>query len=239
MPFHTRTKHSCLLQLHFLHGFELLSTDNQHCCSVSYPQQSLRISLHGIISLGCDSSFDSWVVAIPVRKSPARIASTSAASALCCQGAWCCLGQQGQAQRCFSQNDSAAAVPLALKTTALPDHGWVSPADHLLPHSPKPLQYLKTVLKKTLLTCLVFVKLIIAHLLQTLACLFLKWKNNKLKLSHWQATNTQEHLQRSCYTLLSSNPWIKVINSTQWHPAMTPKVLFWCAEHTEHNSFPP
>lgn len=64
----------------------------------------------------------------------------------------------------------------------------------------------------------------IVHLLQALACLL-----EKKKSPHWQKTNIQEHLQRGCYSLLHSNPWIKVINSTQRHIAMTLKVQFWLA----------
>lgn len=90
MPSHTRAKHACLLWLHFLHGFGLLSTEQWCWLPVSYPQRSLRISLHSIISSGCDSSFNSRAITIPAQKSPDRIAGTSAASALRCQGERCC-----------------------------------------------------------------------------------------------------------------------------------------------------
>lgn len=74
----------------FLHGLRLLSTEQWCWLSVNYPLWSLRISLRGIISLVCDSSFYLQTITIPEQKSPAWIAGNSIVSAEHYQGERCC-----------------------------------------------------------------------------------------------------------------------------------------------------
>lgn len=74
----------------FLQGFGLLSTEQWCMLSVSYPLWSLRISLHGIISLVRDSSFYLQTITIPEQKSPAWIAGNSTVSSQYYQGERCC-----------------------------------------------------------------------------------------------------------------------------------------------------
>lgn len=159
---------------------------------------------------------------MPAQKSLAKITGTSAASTLHCQGKRC------WARRRFGRG-AAAAAALMLQTHCPVSLEVTEPCHQPPCHHPKALQWLKLYLKNKQTKPQ-------SHNnnqkpqknLQTLACLF-----KKKKKSHWQATNTQEHLQRSCYSLSCSNPWIKVINSTQWHTAMTTKVLFWLVGYIE------
>lgn len=134
----------------FLHGFGHLSTAQWCWLSVSYPQRSLRMSSHSITSLGCDSSFNSWVISIPAQKSPAQTAGNSAVSTRCCQGeSDAVLRQQGQAHHCFSQDDGAAAAPLALQTHCPASPGVTGQG--CLPSASQPQLWVFTIVKNCVL----------------------------------------------------------------------------------------
>lgn len=161
----------------FLQGFGLLSSEQWCWLSVSYPLWSLRISLHGIISLVCDSSFYLQTTTIPEQKSPAWIAGNSTVSAQYYQGERCCP-QASRTGASLLWPGWCSSSTSHCRATVLPAQGWPNPgAYHSLPATDL-FQRIKTVHKKPPFTDLLnFVKSEYCPLAADTSLLVLKKKN--------------------------------------------------------------